>query len=147
MSTFIHLDPRYDLNSLVRGPYFRRFSDIFETGPEENVGWYPAMDLIEEKDRLVVHVEIPGIDPKNIEVNVLGSALTVSGERKQDHEEKEKGRILKQEHVYGAFHRTLQLPFHVDVDKVQATCTKGVMTVILPKTEDRLARKVPVEIK
>jgi HSP20 family protein len=147
MSTFIYLDPRYDPNSLVRGPYFRRFSDIFETGPEENGSWYPAMDLIEEKDRLVVHVEIPGIDPKNIEVNVQGAALTVSGERKLDHEEKEKGRVLKREHVYGAFRRTIQLPSHVDVDKVRATFTNGVMTVILPKAEERIGRKIPVEIK
>ena len=147
MSTFIHLDPRYDLNSLVRGPYFRTFSDIFETEPEESTGWYPALDLIEQKDRLVVHIKIPGVDPQSVDVDLQGDVLTVSGERKQEHGEQERGRVLKREHLYGHFHRTLRLPSHVDVDKVQATCTNGVMTIVLPKTADRLAHKIPVEIK
>jgi HSP20 family protein len=147
MSTFIYMDPRYDTNSLIRGPYFRTFSDIFENEPEGNRRWYPALDMVEEKDRLVVRIEIPGVDPQSVDVDLQGDALTVSGERKHEHEEEERGRILKREHLYGRFHRTIPLPSHVDADKVQATCANGVMTVILPKTSDRPAHKIPVEIK
>jgi HSP20 family protein len=104
------------------------------------------MDLVEEKDRLLVQLELPGIDPKNVEINLQGDLLTVSGERK-DSSERTEGKVLKREQSYGAFQRTLQLPFRVQSEKVKATYEKGVMTISLPKVEEQVGRQIPVDVK
>ena len=131
---------------------FRRFNEQVnellggwgtESGARE---WYPSMDLLEEKDRLVVRLDLPGIDPKTVEINLQGDMLTISGERKDESESRE-GKILKREHRYGAFQRTLQLPFRVLGDKVKAAYERGVMTITLPKVEEQVGRHIPVEVK
>ena len=132
-------------------PFFDRFmqqvNEMFEFPTETtNRIWYPALDLVEEKDRFVVLLELPGVDPKTVEVNLQGNLLTVSGERK-DASERTEGRVLKREHSYGTFQRTLQLPFRVQSENVKATYEKGVMTISLPKVEEQVGRQIQVEVK
>ena len=132
-------------------PFFDRFSQhvgaLLGDWPFETPqNWYPAMDLVEEKDRLLVRLELPGMDPKAVEINLQGNLLTVSGERK-DESERTEGRVLKREQVYGAFQRTLQLPYRVHAEKVKATYEKGVMTISLPKVEEQVGRQIQVEVK
>lgn len=133
-------------------PFFDRFvqqvNDMFCEWPVETASrpWYPALDLVEEKDRIIVRLELPGIDPKNVEINLQGNLLTVAGERKDDSERAE-GKVLKREQTYGAFQRTLQLPFRVQSEKVTATYEKGIMTISLPKVEEQVGRQIQVEVK
>jgi len=142
--------PRNDLFSM--DPFFQNFNERMnemlggwatESGSRD---WYPAMDLLEEKDRLVVRLDLPGVDPKAVEISLQGDMLTISGERKDESETRE-GKILKREHVYGSFQRSLQLPFRVQGDKVKASYEKGVMTISLPKVEAEVGRHIPVEVK
>jgi len=128
-------------------PFFDRFLNLFEDGvwerPEGN--WIPAMDLVEDKDRLVVRVELPGIDPKSVDVKLAGDTLTLSGERK--FESQEGATTLKRERMYGMFRRTVQLPYQIDAAKVHARYENGVMEISLPKAEAFVSRAIPIEVK
>jgi HSP20 family protein len=147
--SLIRWQPRSDLSI---DPFFdrldRQVSEMFGDWPFERTAqrWYPAMDMVEEKDRLVLRLELPGIDPKDVEINLQGNLLTIQGERKEESELKE-GTILKRERRIGSFQRTLQLPYGVQSDKVKATYDKGVMTINLPKVEAQVGRQIPVEAK
>jgi HSP20 family protein len=137
--------PRYELDSFTRDPFFHRFFDLFDelASPQERA-WYPAMDLVEEKDKLVAHLELPGIDPKNVQVNLQGDLLTIQGERKRE-ENENSGKYLRREHCHGSFTRSVQLPYRVQADKVRAQYRNGIMTVTLPKAEEYVGRQIQVE--
>ena len=145
--TLVRWAPRTELQSFTRDPFFRRFFDVFDDF-DMNLDrpWYPRLDLVEEKDRLVAKFELPGIDPKNVRIDLQGDVLTVQGER---HEEKEDSgtKYLKREQVVGTFTRTVQLPYRVVADKVKAQYRNGVMTITLPKAEEYVGRQIQVEIE
>lgn len=144
--SLVRWTPRTELESLTRDPFFNRFFDLFDEGLNQERTWFPRLDLVEEKDRLRASIELPGIDPKNVQINLQGELLTIQGERKQD-EEFEKGKVLKRESLYGSFTRTVQLPYRVQADKVKAQYKNGVMTISLPKAEEFVGRQIPVEIE
>jgi HSP20 family protein len=137
------------LTPIARDPFFRRLFGILDEvepglGPRAGL---PALDLVEEKDRLVVRLELPGVDPKDVQVNLQDDILTVEGERKAESFDDSKGRYLKREQLYGSFHRTLQLPFHVRGDQVKAEMRHGVMTITLPKAEEHVGRQIPIQVE
>jgi HSP20 family protein len=142
----IRWTPRTDLETYSRDPFFRGLWDLFDdrTAPANHV-WYPAMDVVDEQDRLVVNVDLPGIDPKDVQVNLQNDVLTVHGERK--HGPESNGKVLKREQVYGSFTRTLELPYRVQVDAVKAQYRNGVMSIALPKAEEHIGRQIPVELE
>lgn len=94
----------------------------------------PKLDVAELKDRYEVKAELPGMGEKDIELTLEDGLLTISGEKKAETEEKEKGYYLK-ECSYGSFSRSVRLPDNVADDKVEAKFKKGVLTVKLPKKE------------
>lgn len=94
--------------------------------------WTPALDFKETPDAFVATVEVPGIDPKELDVNVEGQVLTIKGEKKQEREEKGE-QYYRMERSWGAFARSLRLPAPVDAAKVTAGFKNGVLTVTLPK--------------
>ena len=145
----IRWSPRTELQAFGCDPFFRRFFDLVDEdflGGKGERTWYPPMDLVEEKDRLLAHLELPGIDPKSVQVNVQGDLLVIQGERKAEREENQ-GKYLKREHAYGSFHRSVQLPYHVQPDKVTAQYKNGIMTIVLPKAEEHVGRQIPVEVE
>jgi HSP20 family protein len=96
--------------------------------------WAPAVDVSESADKVVVKAEVPGIDPKNINITLAGEVLTIKGEKKSEREEtKESYHLVERSH--GSFSRSLTLPAAVDVDKIDAKYEKGVLTVTCPKKE------------
>ena len=105
---------------------------------------YPALNVWSNEEGLLVTAEVPGVSPEDIEVNVSGETLTLSGVRKPD-ELKEGARYHRQERGYGKFSRTLQLPFPVDVNKVEATFRNGVLMIAMPRTEQDKPRKIVVK--
>jgi HSP20 family protein len=106
----------------------------------------PAIDLADEPQHIHVRAELPGIDPKQVEVNVTEDRLVISGEKK--HAESKSGNGWKLcESQYGAFSRAIPLPDPVDPATVTASFANGVLTVELTKTATSTVRKVPVQVK
>jgi len=105
--------------------------------------WGPSLDLVESDNELTVTAELPGVNPKEIEVNVTGNTLTIRGEKKQEREEKGKD-FHRVERHYGSFHRSVELPVAVDADQVKAEYKDGVLTLRLPKHPEAKPKKIPV---
>lgn len=106
--------------------------------------WVPRLDLSETKDALVVRVEIPAMDPKDVQVSLQDQLLTIKGEKQQEKEDKTE-RFHRVERSYGAFTRAVRLPVAVDAEKVNATFKNGLLTVTLPKTPAARGTTIPVK--
>jgi HSP20 family protein len=128
---------REEMNDLV-GRFWATASEPF--GLAE---WSPAVDVAETDDAVLVHAEIPGIDPKNLDISVAGIVLTIRGEKLEDTERTGRN-YHRVERRYGSFTRTLTLPTAVDPDHVEATSKAGVLEIRLPKREEAKARRVPI---
>jgi len=105
---------------------------------------YPAMNIWTSEDGIKLTAEVPGVHSEDIDINVVGETLTLSGERKAD-ELKEGARYHRQERGYGKFTRSIQLPFPVNVNQVEATFKNGVLNVSLPRAEEDKPRKIAVK--
>jgi HSP20 family protein len=106
-------------------------------------GWSPALDLYDDKENLVVKVELPGMKKEEIEISIHDGVLSVSGERKHE-TEKTEGQSFRSERYFGKFQRSVSLPTAVDSDKVKAAYKDGVLTVTLPKHEEAKPRQIQV---
>jgi HSP20 family protein len=106
----------------------------------------PAMDLVEGEGSYEITVEIPGIDVKDVELRVTGDMLTLRGEKREESDRKEKGRHVS-ERRYGTFQRSLRLPPDAEADKVEASCTNGILRITLPKSETARAREKRIDIR
>ena len=105
---------------------------------------FPALNVWEDGDQVCVEAELPGLNLKDLEIYVTGgNQLTLKGERKPN--VPEKGLWHRQERAFGAFNRSLTLPFPVDPDKVDARLENGVLRVQLTKHESARPRKIPVK--
>jgi HSP20 family protein len=127
---------------------FRRF---FSGEREESdqlgmTGWVPAMEAFEREGQYVIRADVPGIDPKEVEVSVLNEALTIKGERKKSHEVKEKESYYS-ETAYGRFERRLALPKGVDPEKITARFENGVLEVSMPLPQTATGKKVPIDVE
>jgi HSP20 family protein len=105
---------------------------------------WPTIDVAEKEDAIVVRAEVPGCKAEDIDISVYGNTLTISGEKKESKEEKEKGYYLM-ESTYGSFRREIALPTDVDEDSIEAVCKDGVLSITLPKAEKTKAVKVKVK--
>jgi HSP20 family protein len=126
---------------------FNRFFDLDVPlsrrlfGDEE---WAPRVDVIEGKGEITVKAEIPGCEAKDIEVKLDGRTLTISGEKKQEKEEKDDN-FHRVERSYGNFCRMLELPGEVDPEGIDATYKKGVLKLVLKKTRESEAKKIEIK--
>ena len=106
--------------------------------------WMPALDVSETKDSLIVKAEIPGMEPKDIDISISGDLLVLKGEKKQKTEEK-KENFHRVETRYGAFSRTIRVPVSVDSEKIEASYDKGVLKIVLPKKEEIKAKQIKIK--
>ena len=106
--------------------------------------WVPAMDLVETEDHFVLKADLPGLGEDDVSIEIRDNALTVSGERKAEHESRERG-WYRVERQFGRFSRSLTLPEGVDADRVEAEFDKGVLQVRIPKPEERKPRRVSIK--
>ncbi len=106
--------------------------------------WMPALDVSETKDSLIVKAEIPGMEPKDVDISLSGDLLTIKGEKKQKTEEKKES-FHRIETRYGAFSRTIRVPVSVDSDKIEASYDKGVLQLVLPKKEEVKAKQIKIK--
>jgi len=139
LSPFGRLDTlRDEINRLFDAP----LGDFFGEHQTLN-GWTPALDVYEEKDNLVVKVELPGVKKDEIDVSVHENTLTVSGERKSERTE-EDASATRAERYFGRFQRTVTLPKPVDKGKITARYKDGILTVTLAKTEEAKPKQIQV---
>jgi HSP20 family protein len=117
-----------------------RWAAATGTGPRR---WVPAMDLVERDGQLVLRADLPGMDREDINVEVKDGVLTVSGERKYEHEDKREG-FYRVERSFGRFSRSLRLPRGVDASAVSAEFDRGVLEVTVPKPAEPAATRIEI---
>ncbi len=108
-------------------------------------GWAPAVDVSETKDAVMVKAEIPGMDPKDIDVSLSGDNLIIKGEKKEEKEEKDEN-FYRIETKRGSFQRAIRIPVPVDKDKIEARYEKGILKIRLPKTEETKPKQIEVKV-
>ncbi len=129
----------------------RRMMEDFWMTPFDAVGrwgevFVPKVDVKEEEKDIIVSAELPGMDQKDIDVTVTNDSIRISGEKKHEKEEEEKG-YYRHETFRGSFDRVIDLPAEVDENKAEAEFSKGVLTIRLPKSEEAQAKRKKIKIK
>jgi HSP20 family protein len=145
----IRWDPTGELNSL-QSEVNRLFNSFFDVPSTAANGatlrrWVPAMDLVETDDHFVLRADLPGLSEDDVSIELEDRVLTVSGERKAEHKDRQEG-YYRVERAFGSFARSLTLPEGVDPDAVQASFDRGVLEVRIPKPEERKPRKVAINV-
>lgn len=139
--------PFRDIMDIERS-FNRMFEQFLPTpflrGGDGGQGWLPELDLQETDEELVAYASVPGVDKKDISIDVTENTLTLKGERKEAREEKGKNWLCR-EQACGTFYRAIQLPASVDPQKVRASDKNGVLEIHMPKTEATKGRHVNVE--
>ena len=120
----------------------RLFDDM--AGGSDRSLWTPAVDVRESEKSLAIDVELPGIKPENVEVNVENGVLSITGEKRLERTNEEKGRYHMVERSYGSFFRSFQLPAGVDESQINASFHDGVLTVDIPKAALPQPRKIQI---
>ena len=136
---------RTEMDRLL-GSYIREPLASFEWPFGASGAWAPAIDVSEDEQQVTVRAEIPGIDPKDVEVTVSGNQLVLSGEKKESAERSGKDFHVS-ESRYGSFRRVVPLPGAVDASQVEAHCADGVLTVSLRKSRAAAAKRIEVKVK
>jgi len=143
--TIVRYDPWSTLNQLQEemNRVFKRYGEE-DTGTVVTSDWAPHVDIKEEKERFVLLADIPGVDPKDIEITMEKGVLTIRGERKLEAEE-ERRAFHRMERARGVFYRRFSLPDTADAERIAATGRNGVLEVVIPKLEKVQPRKITVE--
>jgi HSP20 family protein len=137
----MHTPPWQLLNRLQGN--LDRLSDLTAQRAAEAGGFTPAVDIHEEENHYLLRADLPGVEPKDIEINVEDGVLTIRGERKTE-ARTESGGYSRTERTQGAFLRRFTLPDSVDDAQVSARSQLGVLEVVIPKQPKVVARKIPV---
>ena len=123
------------------------FESVFDAPSPTRSGalrrWMPAMDLVEGDDNFVLRADLPGLTQDDIKIEFEDRTLTVSGERKAEHEVKKDG-YVRVERAFGTFSRSLTLPQGVDPEGVTASFDNGVLEVTIPKPEAHKPRRIEI---
>jgi HSP20 family protein len=141
----VRWDPIRELDSLQSdmNRLFDRFFDNRAGGNGTVRRWIPAMDLVESEDQIVLRADLPGMSEEDVEIEIKDGVLTVSGERKAEHERKGEG-FHRVERAFGRFSRSLTLPKGVVADHVTAGFDNGVLEVKVPKPEETKPTRVQI---
>jgi HSP20 family protein len=121
----------------------RLFNTLFDAGEAGAQHWVPAMDLMERDDHFLLKADLPGLSEDDVSIEVQDGTLTVTGERREEHEQRERG-WYRLERQLGRFSRSLTLPEGVDPDGIAAEFDRGVLQVRIPKPEERKPRRVAI---
>ena len=122
----------------------RLFNTLFEDRDSAvQQRWMPAMDLVEADDHFLLKADLPGLSEEDVAIEVRDNALTISGERKAEHERRERG-WYRVERSFGRFSRSLTLPEGVDHGAISASFDRGVLSVTIPKPEQRKPRRIEI---
>ena len=121
------------------------FTPLFGEGELSTRTWAPPVDIYETENDIVLKAELPGVDPKDVEVRVEDSTLYLKGERKFEKEVKDEN-YHRVERSYGSFARSFSLPNSINAEKVKAEYKDGLLTLTLPKREEAKPRTVKIDV-
>ena len=136
--------PVYSLSNL----FDEFFNDgfFFNSGREVTRTKWPKVDIEENKNDYRLHADLPGLEKKDIKITVENGVLSISGEKKHDKKEKEKGKYYYYERSYGAFHRNFSLPENIDEKSINANFKNGVLELIIKKTEKAKPKEIEIKV-
>src|SRR3954468_21288243 len=127
-------------------PFSREMDRVFDAffgQTDQARRWVPPVDLVEAEDHFVLKADLPGLTEGDVNIEVQDGTLTISGERRAEHEQREKG-WYRIERSFGSFARSLSLPDGADPDRIQASFSHGVLDVRIPKPEERRPRRIAI---
>ena len=145
--TIVRWEPLRELGTL-QNEMNRLFNTVFDSPAPGGNGntlrrWVPAMDLVEAEEHYVLRADLPGMGEDDIKIEFEDGTLTISGERKSEHESRVEG-FYRVERAFGSFARTLTLPKGVDAEAVTASFDRGVLEVRVPKPEQSKPRRIEI---
>jgi HSP20 family protein len=144
----IHWEPAAELVT-IQSEMNRLFNTLFDQPGQATRAngmtrrWVPAMDLVETGDHYVLRADLPGLSQDDVHIELESNVLTVSGERKAEHDEREEG-YYRVERAFGSFARSLTLPEGIDPEAVEASFDRGILEIRIPKPAQRKPRKVTI---
>lgn len=128
--------------------HFFRNGDFFSTQSDESSvatsQWMPSVDIKDEGDKFVISADIPGVDPKDIDVSMENGVLSIKGERETEDKEENNG-YRRVECSYGSFYRRFSLPDTADAEKIEAKGKNGVLEITVAKREASKAKRITVK--
>ena len=134
-------------DDFFRAPAWEGFGEFSELATERFMGDVsPRIDMSETDKELVLKAELPGMTEKDVDISITRDMLTISGEKKQEKEQTEKGWYRMERH-YGSFTRSIPLPYEIESDKAEALYKNGVLTIRLPKSavQQKATRTIPIK--
>jgi HSP20 family protein len=136
------------LGTLDRMMSLNRAFDQAFNGSTGNRVWVPAMDVAERGDAYVVHAELPGVDPDQVDVSFEQNVLTIRGTKPASFDVANEGelRVFVSERVQGTFERSVRLPEYVNAERISASFANGLLTVVVPKAETAKPRKITIDV-
>jgi len=145
--TIVRWEPLREFSTL-QNEMNRLFNTVFDAPSAGNGGstlrrWMPAMDLVETADHFVLRADLPGLAEDDVKIEFEDGTLTVSGERKSEHEAKGEG-YYRVERAFGSFSRSLTLPQGIDPEAVTASFDRGVLEISIPKPEEKKPRRIEI---
>lgn len=139
----VYRDP-WDSFRDFRGEMDRMFNRDMAGYSETASDWVPSVDIKEGKESYEVVADVPGVNPKDIDVSLQDGVLTVKGERKSENKDESEG-YTRTERIYGSFYRRFTLPDTADADNITAKTEHGVLKLYIPKKEKVLPKRITVE--
>ncbi len=133
-----------DARKEMEGVFNRFFGPMTEAEREAKHAWSPRVDVSETDKAITVLADLPGVDPKEVEITLADGVMTIKGEKKEEREDKGKN-FYKTERFVGTFYRQLVLPVGADEEKVTATYTNGTVMINIPKKPSALPKKVAIK--
>lgn len=133
---------RHEMNDLFQ----RFFGEALDGGEVAMEAWAPRVDMEESDKEIVIKADLPGVEPKDVEISIADNMLILKGEKKEEREIKKKN-YHRTERFIGQFYRQIPLPPGADPEKVSASSSKGVITITVPKTMAAQPKKVAVQVK
>lgn len=115
----------------------------FDNEPTAAADWLPAVDVVEEQDRYVLHADIPGVDPKALEITLENGVLSIRGQREASRTEEGQG-FQRIERSFGSFFRRFALPDTADAENISAQSKNGVLELVIPKQQKQQPRRITV---
>lgn len=146
----VRFEPFRDLFT-IQDRMNRLFNEAFRGARESDEdwalggSWAPAVDILEQEGNIVLKAELPGVDPKDVDIRVENNTLTLRGERRFDSEVKRED-YHRVERSYGAFARSFSLPSMVNTEKIQAEYKDGILKVTLPKKEEAKPKQIAISV-
>ena len=146
MAELIAWRPLQDLKREMDRIWQEFFGKTYVPEKWEGIEWTPAIDISETEDAVIVKVDLPGVNPEDMEISLTDNVLVIKGEKKREEEEK-KENFYRMERYYGTFMRAIQLPCEVQEDKVEANYKNGVLKVILPKKPEEVKKVIKINVE